>query len=557
MKPKENVKHDVSSENCRMTIDCSASQINKDIVTGNKNRSTSGKKPNGDIKNPCGITSTGQSQEPIQTKDFHKFGINKEREDSADVEKNKLTNLLEKSSGQIARRRPLSSKSQNRPTKNTDRCCGHWFPNKKSYIRHLEENASKDQSHHLQLLEDGWIPCTECSSWIQADSMNGHLRRVHGFSKSRPTSNTSPNSHNLLSPSKKLNLVVEVDNKTTEIANLASSIPNSETLSVTKLINSTSPNKKNNLNKINKPIYSSTVIVNSSNLAEIKKVLGIMSPRIIVKPLVFTKNTRLSSSKLSSKPKPKSKKASFHIRNNIKNFAKKSKGSPKKEKYLHKKLAGVNTNSVNKKNKYNKNLKVKQKNGIENNFNNLKKKRKFMNKKGRKNASYEDDTEDYNCSLAGITKKKRSLKGSLVKKYGLTGRPQRNRSLLMDDLRESSSSEYQSFSESEHDIASENEENEPITNNYEKYKVVDDDSDNDAPTVELDLFILPSFNEDASVFLTDPKNPNFKVYASMDAIFVGDSALGDVTNQLGYVTDSNNVVFVNPSHFLFPNIKQT
>ena len=75
------------------------------------------------------------------------------------------------------------------------------------------------------------------------------------------------------------------------------------------------------------------------------------------------------------------------------------------------------------------------------------------------------------------------------------------------------------------------------------------------PTVELDLFTLPSTNEQVSVLLTEPKNPNFKVYASMDAIFVGDSALGDVTNQIGYVTDANNVVYVNPSHFLFPNVE--
>ncbi|KAK3886305.1 hypothetical protein Pcinc_009547 [Petrolisthes cinctipes] len=76
------------------------------------------------------------------------------------------------------------------------------------------------------------------------------------------------------------------------------------------------------------------------------------------------------------------------------------------------------------------------------------------------------------------------------------------------------------------------------------------------PTVELDLFTLPSLNEQqVSILLTEPQNPNFKVYASMDAIFVGDSALGDVTNQIGYVTDANNVVFVNPGHFLFPNVE--
>ncbi|XP_066973897.1 uro-adherence factor A-like isoform X2 [Macrobrachium rosenbergii] len=76
------------------------------------------------------------------------------------------------------------------------------------------------------------------------------------------------------------------------------------------------------------------------------------------------------------------------------------------------------------------------------------------------------------------------------------------------------------------------------------------------PTVELDLFTLSSLNEKVSVLLTEPHNPDFKVYASMDAIFVGDSALGDVTNQIGYVTDSNNVVFVNPGHFLFPNVQE-
>ncbi|XP_068218966.1 microtubule-associated protein futsch-like isoform X2 [Palaemon carinicauda] len=82
------------------------------------------------------------------------------------------------------------------------------------------------------------------------------------------------------------------------------------------------------------------------------------------------------------------------------------------------------------------------------------------------------------------------------------------------------------------------------------------EEEENVPTVELDLFTLSSLNEKVSVLLTEPKNPDFKVYASMDAIFVGDSALGDVTNQIGYVTDSNNVVFVNPGHFLFPNVQE-
>ncbi|CAL4123353.1 unnamed protein product [Meganyctiphanes norvegica] len=125
------------------------------------------------------------------------------------------------------------------------------------------------------------------------------------------------------------------------------------------------------------------------------------------------------------------------------------------------------------------------------------------------------------------------------------GRPGRPRRIVSEDL---DPPESDSLLNNEDDF--ENTENEPElgTNNV---KV-----EEDVPEVELNLFTLPSVNEkQISVLLVEPENPNFKVYASMDAIFVGDSALGDVTNQIGYITDMNNVVFVNPEHFLFPNVK--
>lgn len=131
----------------------------------------------------------------------------------------------------------------------------------------------------------------------------------------------------------------------------------------------------------------------------------------------------------------------------------------------------------------------------------------------------------------------KGMRGGMKKKRG-PGRPRKERVIETPDL-----SEIDSLF---NDVDKEDAENEPFLMTKEEENI---------PTVELDLFTLPSLNEQVSVLLTEPQNPNFKVYASMDAIFVGDSALGDVTNQIGYVTDANNVVYVNPSHFLFPNVE--
>ncbi|XP_047502856.1 titin homolog [Penaeus chinensis] len=131
----------------------------------------------------------------------------------------------------------------------------------------------------------------------------------------------------------------------------------------------------------------------------------------------------------------------------------------------------------------------------------------------------------------------KGMRGGMKKKRG-PGRPRKERVIETPDLSEIDSL----FNE----VDKEDAENEPYLMTKEEENI---------PTVELDLFTLPSLNEQVSVLLTEPQNPNFKVYASMDAIFVGDSALGDVTNQIGYVTDANNVVYVNPSHFLFPNVE--
>ncbi|KAK7085823.1 hypothetical protein SK128_025342 [Halocaridina rubra] len=134
-----------------------------------------------------------------------------------------------------------------------------------------------------------------------------------------------------------------------------------------------------------------------------------------------------------------------------------------------------------------------------------------------------------------------SVRGGLggFRKKRPVGRPRKERSNISEML-----AEADSLSEMMDDI-----ENDPLL--LQKSR-----DDENIPTVELDLFTLPSLSEQVSVLLTDPGNPDLKVFASMDAIFVGDSALGDVTNQAGYVTDSNNVVFVSPSHFLFPNINE-
>lgn len=139
----------------------------------------------------------------------------------------------------------------------------------------------------------------------------------------------------------------------------------------------------------------------------------------------------------------------------------------------------------------------------------------------------------------------RGIRGSWNKKKRRPGRPRKSQSEETPDTSDTDSL----FGETN----KEDLENEPVV--VAAAAAAAKKEEENIPTVELDLFTLPSTNEQVSVLLTEPQNPNFKVYASMDAIFVGDSALGDVTNQIGYVTDANNVVYVNPSHFLFPNVE--
>ncbi|XP_042229358.1 titin homolog isoform X2 [Homarus americanus] len=161
-----------------------------------------------------------------------------------------------------------------------------------------------------------------------------------------------------------------------------------------------------------------------------------------------------------------------------------------------------------------------------------------VNHKGHRRKSREaPDSENYTPKTSRQTSK--GVRGGLKKKKRGPGRPRKIRIDETPDL-----SEIDSLFD---EVNKEDLENEPVLKTKKEEENV--------PTVELDLFTLPSLNEQVSVLLTEPQNPNFKVYASMDAIFVGDSALGDVTNQIGYVTDANNVVYVNPSHFLFPNVE--
>ncbi|KAK8390499.1 hypothetical protein O3P69_010293 [Scylla paramamosain] len=150
------------------------------------------------------------------------------------------------------------------------------------------------------------------------------------------------------------------------------------------------------------------------------------------------------------------------------------------------------------------------------------------------------ETFGFDSSTPKVAKRPgKGIRGGWKKKKRGPGRPRKNQLSDTPDT-----SEVDSLFD---EVDREDLENEPV--------VVAKKEEENIPTVELDLFTLPSTNEQVSVLLTEPQNPNFKVYASMDAIFVGDSALGDVTNQIGYVTDANNVVYVNPSHFLFPNVE--
>lgn len=158
------------------------------------------------------------------------------------------------------------------------------------------------------------------------------------------------------------------------------------------------------------------------------------------------------------------------------------------------------------------------------------------NHKGHRRKSKEPH-DSYTPKMS--TRSGRGVRGGWNKKKKGPGRPRKSQSDETPDTSETDSL----FDE----MDKEDLENEPV--------MVAKKEEENIPTVELDLFTLPSTNEQVSVLLTEPQNPNFKVYASMDAIFVGDSALGDVTNQIGYVTDANNVVYVNPSHFLFPNVE--
>lgn len=161
-----------------------------------------------------------------------------------------------------------------------------------------------------------------------------------------------------------------------------------------------------------------------------------------------------------------------------------------------------------------------------------------LNHKGyRRKLKEAPDNENYTPKASRQAPK--GIRGGWRKKKRGPGRPRKIRLDETPDL-----SEIDTLFD---EVDKEDLENEPVLKTKKEEENV--------PTVELDLFTLPSLNEQMSVLLTEPHNPNFKVYASMDAIFVGDSALGDVTNQIGYVTDANNVVYVNPGHFLFPNVE--
>lgn len=81
-----------------------------------------------------------------------------------------------------------------------------------------------------------------------------------------------------------------------------------------------------------------------------------------------------------------------------------------------------------------------------------------------------------------------------------------------------------------------------------------DDKEN-IPSVELDMFTFPSNSDHLSLFLMDRHDPKLKLYTNMDSIFVSDVSLGNGKKHASYLTENNNIIYVNHNHNVFPNTR--
>ncbi|MPC16905.1 hypothetical protein E2C01_009742 [Portunus trituberculatus] len=384
-------------------------------------------------------------------------------------------------------------------------CCGHWFPSSKSYHQHLAEKAVTDASHEAKLLDLGMVRCAQCSVWVHTENIIAHLAKGHSNNKELKTPKMVPmgaitevprvTGDSMLSGT---NIVIKVTGQSTPKSftsniskNSGNSLSKSGTVKLVTTSNSTLYQKVQNINHSDSN-GTDKVIVRKSVTNALPMVN--VGPRLVMKSLGQAGVGHLSRG--------------------------------------HKVVQQVAQPGLNS---------VTGVNGVTlaTTFKTPKQNQSGAQGVTRHRKKFKE-TFGFDSSTPKVAKRPtKGIRGGWKKKKRGPGRPRKSQLSDTPDT-----SEVDSLFD---EVDLEDLENEPV--------VVAKKEEENIPTVELDLFTLPSTNEQVSVLLTEPKNPNFKVYASMDAIFVGDSALGDVTNQIGYVTDANNVVYVNPSHFLFPNVE--
>ncbi|XP_076033015.1 uncharacterized protein LOC143020474 [Oratosquilla oratoria] len=511
-------------------------------------------------------------------------------------------------------------------------CCGHWFPSNKSYTKHLAEKAKSDLVHEMRLIERGMVQCSECKTWLQMESLNAHLRKMHGIIKlggkggkgvggplpdtSRQQSKTMSD---LLSENKSVasspvqnglpGYVIKVNGKSLVKSIVSSSDKvktvssnNNEMLKKLKinhgpgkgrlviqggtrklsgngiasriLMPSGQPSRSMSpigVSRVGSPVLSSASVISPTSLTTSVPPLlgsdngsesGLDGNKIIYSgSLIRSENedvsrvlTPSSYSSVTNSIISLPENGMQVVKKKIVKARKISCGNSseslvsvsERKSDSGKKGGGGGTGNVGRPRKSRKQVLTPQNSTTESSVVNESVSNVISPGLSDDNLSIRPGV----MTSTPVTSRKRKKKkgkdgldpnaprytkaGKLMKKRG---RPRKNP--LPPAL--------EKVPEFDPDV-----ENEPVIPGPTK------EEEENIPTVELDLFTLPSANEESSVlFLTDPKNPNFKVYANTDAIFVGDSsaALGDVTNQIGYVTDTNNVVYVNPSHFLFPNVK--
>ena len=205
--------------------------------------------------------------------------------------------------------------------------------------------------------------------------------------------------------------------------------------------------------------------------------------------------------------------------------------------------------------------------------------KKYKKKKGVRNISEFDDEDDY---VPCVTEESTSLplsersfassiknnRGEVQIKAGLRSSqklgsklPLKNKNELTVKTRTSKlSKKHASLKNSNvshnlsSDTVSSDEKSIDSRDSSEESAFENEDKEN-VPLVDLEMYTFSYENNTPTFLLMDIDNQKFKIYANMDTIFVSDVTLGDGKKQFSYLTDNNNIIYVNPKHNLFPNIK--